>query len=124
MSTQFRVVLIGLLFAATFTTGFWMWNTSKPVPGLKLNLHKFLSLAALILSALLVNDLRRQSGLSGQEAGAVVTAGVAFFVTILSGGLVSINRALPRAVKLVHRVGPFLTVIAEAAAFYLLIARV
>ncbi len=119
MSTQLRMLLIGLLFAATFASGFWMWNTPRPAPWLKLNLHKFLSLAALVLSALTVSDLRDLGALTGVTLAAAVAAGLAFAITIVSGGLVSIDRPMPRAVKIVHRVGPFLTLLATAALFYL-----
>jgi hypothetical protein len=124
MSTPIRIVLLGLLFAAVFVSGFWMWNTRKPVPGLKLNLHKFLSLAALVFSVLLVNDLRAQVSLSGPDIPIAAAAGVFFLLTIVSGGLVSLERPAPGAIKTFHRLGPFLTEILTAVLIYRLMVGV
>jgi hypothetical protein len=119
MSNEARAVLVGVLFVLTFASGFWLWNTRHPVPGLKLNLHKFLALGALGVSIWQVNDLRLAKGM-GAAAGATAAAAVFFLITIVSGGLVSLEKPPAAAVEIFHRVGPFLTAAATAAAIALL----
>jgi hypothetical protein len=121
MSTEFRLFLIGVLFVVIFATGFWLRNTKRPFPVGKLNLHKLISLACLILSALLVNDLRGRIPLSDSEIAAIAVGGLSFLMTIISGGLVSLDKPAHRAVWAIHWVGPFLTLFATAASIYLLI---
>ena len=47
-------------------------------------------------------------------------ATVFFVIAIISGGLLSTDKALPPAVKVLHRVSPLLTVLASAMTLYLL----
>ena len=121
MNVTTSLILIACLFGFTFASGFWMWNTRKPVPGLKLNLHKFLALGALALSGLLVNALTRQTRPGGAALGVIAAAGALFVLTIVTGGLVSLEKPMPAAVRWAHRARPFLTLAAEAAAFWLLL---
>ncbi len=51
---------------------------------------------------------------------ASLTVAVFFVIAIISGGLLSTDKALPPAVKVLHRVSPFLTVLASAVNLYLL----
>lgn len=51
---------------------------------------------------------------------AVVLTIVVFLTAIISGGLLSTDKALPLAVRVLHRVSPFLSLLAIAVTLYLL----
>jgi hypothetical protein len=63
-------------------------------------------------------------GLSAAEISAVVVTGLLFFFSIASGGLVSVDRPVPAAVSLAHRVTPFLTLLSTAVMAYLMWIKV
>jgi hypothetical protein len=119
MSIVIRVVLIAALYVATFLTGFWMWNTFKPVPFIKVNLHKLASLGALALSVWLIVDLNKLRPLSSAALGFSLSAGVLCLASIVSGGLVSLDSPAPEPIRWLHRVGPFLTTGCSIAAVVL-----
>jgi hypothetical protein len=52
-----------------------------------------------------------------------VFTGLLFLGTIISGGLLSMDKQMPAAILTMHRITPFLTVLSTAAALYFLLSR-
>jgi hypothetical protein len=46
-----------------------------------------------------------------------------FLATIISGGLLSTDKAMPTAILTMHQITPFLTVLTTAVTLYLLLSR-
>jgi hypothetical protein len=53
-TTHARIVEICALLLTVFISGFWLARTGRPLHGLPMNLHKFASLAAVVLLVMLV----------------------------------------------------------------------
>ena len=102
---------------AVFLLGFRLTRTGKPYSGLILTVHK---LAALVILALLVVRAARTAPLDAVVWIASLSGAVFFVVAIISGGLLSTDKTLPRAVKALHRVSPFLALLAAAGTLILL----
>lgn len=114
-------VLVTLaLLVLVFVLGFVLQRRGRPHHVLLLTAHKLLALAALILMALTVIRINRATPLAPAALLSAAATGVFFVVAIISGGLVSANKTPPPVVKALHRVSPFLTVLASAATVYLL----
>ena len=116
------VVLAGIaaLFLTVFLLGFQLTGFGKPYNGLILTIHKLAALAALVILALLVGRAARTAPLDAVVWIASLTGVVFFVIAIISGGLLSADKALPPAVKVLHRVSPFLSLLAIAVTLYLL----
>ena len=108
------------LLVAVFVLGFWLRRFGKPYSGLVMTVHKLVSLAALILFILAVYQIHKATPLETSALAAAVLTVVFFVAAIISGGLISIDKALPPAVKVLHRVSPFLSLLAIAVTLYLL----
>lgn len=110
----------GLFFAVILLTGFWLSRAGKPYRSLVLNIHKLIALAA---ATLFVWTLVRQSHMTAFDVWdwvAGIGTGLCFLTTGITGGLVSLESPMPALISLIHRVGPYLTVITAAVALYLL----
>lgn len=110
----------GAFFLFIFLTGFSLRRAGQPYPALLVTIHKFLSLG---LVALLIVTLSRADWLKGTgelALAAAIISGLLLLAAIISGGLRSINRPMPLAVRVLHWVTPFLAVVTTAALFYLL----
>ena len=119
-TTQFRVLVAGLCFILVFISGFWLSRSGKPYSAILLNAHKLIGLAVLVYLAVAVYQVNRATPLGAMEWVAGVVAGLLFLSTIVSGGLVSIDKAMPAAISIMHKVLPYLTVLSSAVTLYLL----
>jgi uncharacterized membrane protein YcfT len=50
-------------------------------------------------------------------------AGLFFLAAIISGGLLSMDKTMPSFVLLLHRITPFITILAVTVVFYLIFDR-
>jgi hypothetical protein len=111
---------ITVLFIVVFLLGFLLRRSGKPYSGLMLTVHKLISLAVIILLALLVYRFNQATPLDSTALLTAVLTVVFFVVAIISGGLVSIDRPTPPVVRALHWATPFLTIAGVAATCFLL----
>lgn len=123
MSTPLvRVVGAGAFFLLIFASGFWLSRSGKPYGMALFTVHKLIALAAMIYlgwTAYQAHQVAPLSPLQIAALAATLTCAVAMFVT---GGLLSIEKAMPPVVLLVHKVFPYLTLLSAGAALFLLLA--
>ncbi len=120
---QTTILATGVFFIFIFLSGIWLNRSGKPYHTIKLNIHKFIGLGAVVFLARAVYQTHQAAPLSpGSMAASLVSA--AFFVlTIVSGGLVSIDRPIPALLTLTHKLSPYLTALATAATLYLMLVH-
>ena len=120
---QIRIVVTAVLYLVVFVSGVFLTRSGKPYSTLVLTAHKLISLAALAYLVVTMIQVNRVAGLGASQAWAGVVAGLFFLGTIATGGLLSTDKPTPPVVLILHRITPFLTVVATAAALYLLLGQ-
>ena len=117
---QSKIIFTALFFLFIFLSGYWLMRSKKPYNGLKLNLHKFLSLGVVAYLIVLLIDVNRAAALMPNVI-FFSAISVAFFLTlIISGGLLSALKETPAFIVVTHRVLPYLTIVSTAGIFYFL----
>jgi hypothetical protein len=119
-TTILTLTLVGLLFLIIFISGFWLSKSGKPYHAVVFNVHKLLGLAVFVLVGVLVYQTQHGSAFSSLEFTMIGIAAVLTIGTIISGGLVSIDKSLPTVITLIHKILPYLTVLATAVVLYFL----
>jgi len=119
-TAQLTVVSAGLFFVLIFLSGFWLSRHKRPFNGAVLTIHKLIALAAAILLVVRVYQANRVAALGMTELVAAAIAGLLFLDTGISGGLLSTDKPMPAAIRWMHWVAPFLTVLCSAVTLYLL----
>ena len=122
MSVAMRVGVSLLLLLVTFISGLWLRRSGRPRPVALLTLHKFISLAAIVLIGLTVRQLGNAAGMSAVEISAVAVTGGLYLCAIASGGWLSTEQPAPAAISAIHVVAPPLAVLATGVTIYLLTA--
>lgn len=118
--TTNEIAVASLLFLVIFVFGFWLHRSGKPYNSFLLNIHKLISLAALILFVREMVLVNRVSMLSAQQLAMGVLTVLLFVVGIITGGLVSIDKPMPAIVLRVHHITPYLMVLSTAGSLYML----
>jgi hypothetical protein len=122
-ATQVRLLGSGLLVVLIFASGFWVSRAGKPYPALNFNIHKLIALATVVLFGILISKVNKATPLDSTQWLAVVITGVCALVTILSGGLVSIDRPMPAILSTLHKVFPYLSVFSVGWVLYSILLR-
>jgi hypothetical protein len=124
MNTMFsKLIVAGALFLLVFLSGFWLARAGKPYPQVIFTIHKLIALAAVILLGTLIAGINQSAALQADQwlvvAGTVLIL-VALFIT---GGLLSVEKAMPGFVEKLHQTLSFLAAFAIGASIYLLAVR-
>jgi hypothetical protein len=114
-----KIAGMGMLFVFIFLFGFWLSRSGRPINTLVLTVHKLIALGALILIGVTVYQVNQVAPLSSAAIVATVMTGVLFVITIITGGLLSLDQPVT-AVSIVHKIGPFLTVAGVIVTMYFL----
>lgn len=118
-----RIVVVAVLFLLTLVFGVWLSHAGKPYSALLFNIHKLIALGAVVVTAITVYQARAAVTPGSITLIAVVAAGLLCAALFVSGALLSIGQPETAAILIVHRVAPWLMIIAVALTLYSLIAR-
>jgi hypothetical protein len=109
----------GVLFLFIFLTGFWLSRSESPYPVIAFNIHKLIALGTLVFIAAGIYKIH-QAPLSLLQTTAIALTNFCYTATILSGGLLNLDKPLPVLVPFIHKVFPYLTILFTAATLFLL----
>lgn len=115
-----RIIITGVLLLFTLITGVWLSSLGRPMNGLLFNVHKLISLGAVVFLVIVVNQLRKEAGFSPIALGVSVITGLLFLSLFVSGALLSIEKTANPSILLVHRVAPLLAAAVTALTILLL----
>ena len=115
-----RIIEMGVLFLFVFLSGLWLANSGKPINTIILTIHKLIALGTLIFIGVTIYQVNQVAPLSTAAIVALVITGGLFIVTIIAGGLLSLEKPVS-AMTIVHKVGPFLTVASTIVTLYFLV---
>ncbi len=114
-----RIVWTGALFILVFLSGLWLNRMGRPINSVVLTIHKLIALGTLILIGVTIYQVNQVNPLTAAAWIAVGLTGLLFVVTIIVGGLLSLEQPVT-TVSIVHKIGPFLTVGSTILTMYLL----
>lgn len=112
------IPIVAFGFFMVFLFGYRLSRVKKPYPGLIFNFHKLTALVLLVYLILTTIQIHRIHPLNLFQLATVIISGLCFVLTMVSGGLVSVEKSMPAFVKKVHKVLPYLTLLLIAATYY------
>jgi hypothetical protein len=113
-----RMIAIGVLYVLMILTGIFLTKKGKPYHPLAVNLHKFITLAMLVLAVIQVISMFKANSISGLVWVAVILAAVLFLIEMISGGILSASKVEKPLVAKSHKIVPVLLTLAIVFLFY------
>ncbi len=126
---QSKVLMTSLFFVFVFLFGFWLSRSGKPYNSLIFNFHKLIGLAMGIFLSVTVYRVHKTVPFSPIEILAIASTVLIFIILVAAGGLLSIEAAGDLenasqsklgAIAAIHKVFPYLAVLATTGTLYLL----
>ncbi|MCE1253950.1 MAG: hypothetical protein LWX83_10425 [Anaerolineae bacterium] len=116
-SILMKMIFTILVFVFIFLTGYWLGHTGKPYAVLIFTLHKLMALGMLIFVGVTLYPVLKTAG--RLQIVCTGMAALGFLFTIVSGGLLSVDKEMPALIHWLHRLLPYLTLLSSLAALYL-----
>ena len=131
-TTQLVLISVGIFFLFIILSGFWVSRSGKPYNTFIFTVHKLIGLGAGIFLVRTVYLTHQAAPLSGTQWTAIAITVLLFILTVAAGGLLSVlaegrlqnlGASMQRNIELVHKISPYLIVLATALTLYLLLFR-
>ena len=115
--STFFTPIVGFFITVAF--GLWLGRVGKPYNGILFNIHKLIALGAVILTAVQIYNLLKDSQAQALLFISIIVAAIIVIVLFASGAFLSIGKLKYETMKTIHNIAPVLAVIAMALAIYL-----
>jgi hypothetical protein len=115
-----KAAILGFSFILLLASGYWNSHLGKPYPALSFNIHKLIGLFTLVFLIAANVNAHKAAPLNARAHAAMVTMFFFFVMTIVSGGLLSISKEMPKVIGIIHQVFPYLTIGASGILLYLI----
>lgn len=116
---QSKAIITGIWFVLIFLSGFWLSRSGKPYPVLVLALHKLITVGTIIYLAINLARANSSTPLGGRPVAALTLTVACFLIMLATGGLLSVDKAMPAIVNRIHQILPYLTVVSAGITVYL-----
>jgi hypothetical protein len=111
------------LYLLIFASGFWLTRSGKPYNTIVLTIHKLISVVAVVFLVVTMVQVNKAARLNAGELAASIVTGLFFVGTFTTGALLTGDKPMPAVVLWLHRITPFLTVLASAVTLFLSLGR-
>jgi heme A synthase len=98
-------------------------RTGKPYSIFLLTVHKLVSLGIIVYLVLQMIRSTKLAPLSPALLIVGIITGLLFVATMATGGLLSVDKVMPKFVHILHQITPFLVLLSTSGVLYLLFFR-
>lgn len=123
MNITLKLSGIILLFLGIIITGVVMAKSGRPYSPVLFNVHKFISLAAVVLGGIWVYQLLGNVPHGGLVITLIVLAVVFYVVLFVTGGMLNLDKSYHDILKIAHKVLSPAAIIVTIVLFYLLLKK-
>jgi hypothetical protein len=116
---QSKIILASFGFLLMILSGFWLSRAGKPYPVIIFTFHKLVTLGTIAYLAVLLYRANQSMLLQGGHVVAIGLMLICFIAMLVTGGLLSVDKALPTIVHRLHQILPYLTVASTGITLYL-----
>lgn len=123
MIIEQKILVPGVLFLLTIVTGLFISKAGKPYNNTIFSIHKLISLAAILTSAIIIFNLLKITEIKILIIILVILVVLSVLALFITGALLSIGKASYNVVKTVHSVTSILLLVIIGILGFILIKR-
>ena len=118
--SNYQLILPAALLILTLATGLWLSKSGKPYSTGIMTVHKLIALATCVFAGITLVTLIKTGDPQTLIIGLIILAGLSAVALFATGAMMSIEKTLRPAWRMIHRVAPFLLTGSAAASIWLL----
>jgi hypothetical protein len=123
MNITLKLTGLGILFLLIIISGIWLTKTGRPYQNNVFNVHKLISLLAVVLGTIMVYNLQKGMEISVLTTTFMIIAAILFIVLIITGGLLNLDKPFYDTLRITHRILSPITIILTVVVFYILLKK-
>ena len=115
-----QLILPAALMLLTLASGLWLSKSGRPYSTGIMTVHKLIALATCVFAGITLVTLIKTGDPQTLIIGLIILAGLRAVALFATGAMMSIEKTLRPAWRMIHRVAPFLLTGSAAASIWLL----
>ena len=115
-----QIILPAALMLLTLASGLWLSKSGRPYSTGIMTVHKLIALATCVFAGITLVTLIKTGDPQTLIIGLIILAGLSAVALFATGAMMSIEKTLRPAWRMIHRVAPFLLTGSAAASIWLL----
>jgi len=115
-----NLITLGLLLLLVLLTGYRLNYLGSPYHVLLVTLHKLIGLGAGVYLGLSLYRISKFASLNPIQITLIAITVLCFVINVATGSLLSSNKPMPKAISLLNKYFPYLTLVSTAGMVYLL----
>ena len=123
MHPAFKFITPGIVLLLTLASGVWLSRSGKPLNTAIFTVHKLIALGAVIATAIQTYNALKSADPQPILIALIVLIGLCAVALFVTGALMSMEKPADYVWLTIHKVAPFLALVAGAATIYLLTGR-
>ncbi len=113
-----KLVTNSILFIIIIISGVWLAKLGKPYKPLAFNIHKFITLAFIVYTIMLLKVLIKTIEMSSLHWLLLILSGICVLLTLVSGGILSSKEEIMKPLILVHKISSAFALLSILSWFY------
>jgi len=123
MDPLFNFIAPGIVFLLTLASGFWLSRSGRPLNTAIFTVHKLVALGAVVATAIQTYNALQSAETQAILIALIILIGLCAVALFVTGALMSTEKPARNVLLTIHKVAPFLALVAGAATIYLLSGR-
>ena len=121
MSITLKISGIAILFILMIFSGIWVAKSGKPYDSTWFNIHKIVSLIAVVLAGIQAYSLYKAGAHPQVVFVLMIITALLFLILLVSGGIMNTDIFVHQLLQLVHRISSGAAIILSVLVFYMLL---
>jgi len=121
MSITLKISGIAILFILMIFSGIWVAKSGKPYDSTWFNIHKIVSLIAVVLAGIQAYSLYKAGAHPQVVFVLMIITALLFLILLVSGGIMNTDISVHQLLQLVHRISSGAAIILSVLVFYMLL---
>jgi len=119
-----KITLSSVLFLCAVATGIWLNKMGAPYKPLAFNLHKFIVLALIVFTVIIVKNVFKSYDLNSQLWITIISGAIFMLLLFVSGGILSVKQNAQFILVAIHTISSIMLSISLGGFFYLILHKI
>jgi|GEM_PF-951374 len=113
-----KAIISLILTLASIATGLWLHKGGRPLNQIIFTIHKILVIGLTVLTIINFNQLLKSAKINPLTKNVIALTSIVFLIVFVTGALLSFDKLLNPYTTMIHKISPYLLLIALIGLYY------
>ena len=117
---KIKIAFTGILIVLSIISGIWLHRKERPLNAIIFNMHKLISLAAIVLIVITVIAFNKNVDLRSTDFMLIALTALFLILLVVTGGILSLDKPVNFILLNIHRILTFFIVVSCLVTYFML----